>query len=168
MTPDIVFRDPCLLDFVGLRGAFSEKDLETALVRELGDFILELAELQLDGDEAAQSPVVEKQVQVVVAAVDGDALLALDEGEPNAELQYEVAASRSLSLNAPRSPTKSSRYGSRKTMSGVIRSSDRRVASSCLASCSGLRESEVRSNNIPWIFVRSVLTFQLSTRHISA
>jgi predicted nuclease of restriction endonuclease-like (RecB) superfamily len=42
MTPDIVFRDPYLLDFVGLRGAFSEKDLETALVRELGDFILEL------------------------------------------------------------------------------------------------------------------------------
>jgi predicted nuclease of restriction endonuclease-like (RecB) superfamily len=42
MTPDIVFRDPYLLDFVGLRGAFSERDLETALVRELGDFILEL------------------------------------------------------------------------------------------------------------------------------
>jgi predicted nuclease of restriction endonuclease-like (RecB) superfamily len=42
MTPDIVFRDPYLLDFLGLRGAFSEKDLETALVRELGDFILEL------------------------------------------------------------------------------------------------------------------------------
>lgn len=42
MTPDIIFRDPYFLDFVGLRGAFSEKDLETALVRELGDFILEL------------------------------------------------------------------------------------------------------------------------------
>jgi predicted nuclease of restriction endonuclease-like (RecB) superfamily len=42
MTPDIVFRDPYLLDFVGLRGAFSEKDLETALIRELADFILEL------------------------------------------------------------------------------------------------------------------------------
>ncbi len=42
MTPDLVFRDPYLLDFLGLRGAFSEKDLESALVRELADFILEL------------------------------------------------------------------------------------------------------------------------------
>ena len=47
MTPDIVFRDPYLLDFVGLRGAFSEKDLETALVRELGDFISDAPELHL-------------------------------------------------------------------------------------------------------------------------
>lgn len=42
MTPDIVFRDPYFLDFAGLRGAFTEKDLETALIKELGDFILEL------------------------------------------------------------------------------------------------------------------------------
>jgi predicted nuclease of restriction endonuclease-like (RecB) superfamily len=42
LTPDLVFRDPYLLDFVGLRGAFSEKDLEAALIRELGEFPLEL------------------------------------------------------------------------------------------------------------------------------
>ena len=28
MTPDMVFRDPYLLDFLGLSGAYSEKDLE--------------------------------------------------------------------------------------------------------------------------------------------
>ncbi len=31
MTPDLVFRDPYLLDFLGLSGAYSEKDLEAAI-----------------------------------------------------------------------------------------------------------------------------------------
>ena len=35
MTPDMVFRDPYLLDFLGLQGAFSEKDLENAILREM-------------------------------------------------------------------------------------------------------------------------------------
>lgn len=42
MTPDLVFRDPYLLDFLGLKGAFQEKDLEVAIVRELEAFLLEL------------------------------------------------------------------------------------------------------------------------------
>lgn len=42
MTPDIVFRDPYLLDFLGLRGAYQEKDLEAAILREMEAFILEL------------------------------------------------------------------------------------------------------------------------------
>lgn len=42
MTPDLVFRDPYLLDFLGLRGAFQERDLEAAILRELEAFILEL------------------------------------------------------------------------------------------------------------------------------
>lgn len=42
MTPDLVFRDPYLLSFAGLREAYSEKDLEAVILRELESFILEL------------------------------------------------------------------------------------------------------------------------------
>ena len=42
LTPDLVFRDPYLLDFLGLHDGFSEKDLESALVREMERFLLEL------------------------------------------------------------------------------------------------------------------------------
>jgi predicted nuclease of restriction endonuclease-like (RecB) superfamily len=42
MTPDLVFRNPYLLDFLGLRDTYSEKDLESAILRELEAFLLEL------------------------------------------------------------------------------------------------------------------------------
>jgi predicted nuclease of restriction endonuclease-like (RecB) superfamily len=42
LTPDLVFRDPYLLNFLGLADSYSEKDLETAILRELQQFILEL------------------------------------------------------------------------------------------------------------------------------
>ena len=42
MTPDLVFRDPYLLDFLGLKGAYQEKDLEAAILRELEAFIMEM------------------------------------------------------------------------------------------------------------------------------
>src|SRR6266545_2310982 len=42
LTPDLVFRDPYVLDFLGLADTYSEKDLETAILRELQQFILEL------------------------------------------------------------------------------------------------------------------------------
>lgn len=42
MTTDLVFRDPYLLDFLGLKGAYQEKDLEAAILRELEAFIMEL------------------------------------------------------------------------------------------------------------------------------
>jgi len=42
LTPDLVFRDPYLLDFLGLKDTYSEKDLETGILRELEAFILEL------------------------------------------------------------------------------------------------------------------------------
>ncbi len=42
MTPDLVFRDPYILDFLNLKDSYSEKDLETAILRELEKFILEL------------------------------------------------------------------------------------------------------------------------------
>lgn len=42
VTPDLVFRDPYLLDFLGLTDTYAEKDLEAAILRELETFILEL------------------------------------------------------------------------------------------------------------------------------
>jgi len=42
ITPDLVFRDPYILDFLGLKDCFSEKDLESAILRELESFILEI------------------------------------------------------------------------------------------------------------------------------
>ncbi len=42
LTPDMVFRDPCFLDFLGLTGHHVEKDVEEAILRELEAFILEL------------------------------------------------------------------------------------------------------------------------------
>jgi predicted nuclease of restriction endonuclease-like (RecB) superfamily len=44
LTPDLVFRDPYLLDFLGLADTYSESDLEMAILRELESFILELGE----------------------------------------------------------------------------------------------------------------------------
>ena len=61
LTPDLVFRDPYFLDFLGLSGAFQEKDLEAAILRDMEAFILELGvgftfaarqkRITLDGDD---------------------------------------------------------------------------------------------------------------------
>ncbi len=42
MSADLAFRDPYVLDFLGLRGDFSEKELEKALVADMRNAILEL------------------------------------------------------------------------------------------------------------------------------
>jgi len=42
LSPDLVFRDPYFLDFLQLKDTYSEKDLESAILRELESFILEL------------------------------------------------------------------------------------------------------------------------------
>ncbi len=44
LTPDLVFRDPYFLDFLGLKNTFNEKNLEDAVLRELESFILELGQ----------------------------------------------------------------------------------------------------------------------------
>ncbi len=44
LTPDLVFRDPYFLDFLGLKNTFSEKNLEDSILRELESFILELGQ----------------------------------------------------------------------------------------------------------------------------
>jgi predicted nuclease of restriction endonuclease-like (RecB) superfamily len=61
LTPDLVFKDPYVLDFLGLRDTYSERDLEAALLREIERFLLELGagfafverqkRITLDGDD---------------------------------------------------------------------------------------------------------------------
>jgi predicted nuclease of restriction endonuclease-like (RecB) superfamily len=42
LSPDLVFRDPYFLGFLGLKNSYSEKDLEAAILREMESSILEL------------------------------------------------------------------------------------------------------------------------------
>ena len=61
LTPDLVFRDPYILDFLGLNDRYLEKDLEDAILRELETFLLELGNgfaflgrqtrIQIDSDD---------------------------------------------------------------------------------------------------------------------
>ncbi|MBU1187583.1 MAG: DUF1016 family protein [Gammaproteobacteria bacterium] len=61
LTPDLVFRDPYILDFLGLKDRYLEKDLEDAILRELETFLLELGSsfaflgrqtrIQIDSDD---------------------------------------------------------------------------------------------------------------------
>jgi predicted nuclease of restriction endonuclease-like (RecB) superfamily len=61
MTPDLLMRDPYMLDFLGLHDCYLEPDLEAAIVREMEGFLLELGagftfvarqkRIQLDGDD---------------------------------------------------------------------------------------------------------------------
>lgn len=41
LSPDLVFRDPYFLDFLGLKDIYSERDLETTIIIELQKFITE-------------------------------------------------------------------------------------------------------------------------------
>jgi predicted nuclease of restriction endonuclease-like (RecB) superfamily len=61
LTPDLIFRDPYILDFLGLKDRYLEKDLENAILRELVIFLLELGNgfaflgrqtrIQIDSDD---------------------------------------------------------------------------------------------------------------------
>ncbi len=42
LSPDLVFKDPYVLDFLGLKDTYSEKDIESAILVELQKFIIEL------------------------------------------------------------------------------------------------------------------------------
>ncbi len=42
MTADLAFRDPYFLDFLGLHDTYSEKDLESTILANLQNFIVEL------------------------------------------------------------------------------------------------------------------------------
>lgn len=69
--------------FVFLQPA--QVQLHLALVR-----CLELADLQVNDDEPAESAVVEEQVDIEVVSVDDNPFLAVDEGETAAQLQNEA------------------------------------------------------------------------------
>jgi len=61
MTPELVFKDPYFLDFLGLNDRYLERDLEDAILRELEQFLLELGygfafmarqkRIQIDNDD---------------------------------------------------------------------------------------------------------------------
>lgn len=61
VTPALVFQDPYMLDFLQLADSYSEKDLESAILREIERFLLELGgsfafvarqkRITLDGDD---------------------------------------------------------------------------------------------------------------------
>ena len=61
LSPDLVFRDPYVLDFLGLKDRYLEQDLEDAILRELETFLLELGtgfaflarqqRIQIDSDD---------------------------------------------------------------------------------------------------------------------
>jgi len=61
LTPDLVFKDPYVLDFLGLRDTYSEKDLETAILRDIERFLLELG---------AGFAFVERQKRIVIDGED--------------------------------------------------------------------------------------------------
>ena len=61
LTPDLVFKDPYVLDFLGLRDTYSEKDLEAAILREIERFLLELG---------AGFAFVERQKRIVIDGED--------------------------------------------------------------------------------------------------
>lgn len=42
LNPDLVFRDPCFLDFINLDGKYSESDLENAILDNITEFLHEL------------------------------------------------------------------------------------------------------------------------------
>lgn len=61
MTPDLVLKDPYVLDFLGLQDRYFERDLEDAILREMEHFLLELGagftfiarqkRIQIDSDD---------------------------------------------------------------------------------------------------------------------
>jgi predicted nuclease of restriction endonuclease-like (RecB) superfamily len=61
LSPNLVLKDPYILDFLGLQDRYLEKDLEDAILRELESFLLELGagftfvarqkRLQIDNDD---------------------------------------------------------------------------------------------------------------------
>ena len=61
LTPPLVFKDPYVLDFLGLNDRYLERDLEDAILREIETFLLELGDgfaflgrqkrIQIDSDD---------------------------------------------------------------------------------------------------------------------
>lgn len=66
VSTDLVLRDPYLLDFLGLKDTYPEKDLESAILREMERFILELYLRWLDKHE--RKPGEEPPIGIILCA----------------------------------------------------------------------------------------------------
>ena len=44
LTPDLVFREPYLLDFLGMQDTYSEKDFESAIIRNMENVLMEFGD----------------------------------------------------------------------------------------------------------------------------
>lgn len=44
VSADLIFRDPYMLDFLGLKSAFSERDMEAAILADMEKFLLEMGD----------------------------------------------------------------------------------------------------------------------------
>jgi hypothetical protein len=102
--------------------------------------------------------VIEEQIDVVVVAVDDDALLPGNEGEAGAQLEQEsldLAQQRRFEVTLAvgvRQTEEVEQVGSWKTSSGVTSSFSRSAASSLRMTSSGFFESAVRSKSMLWTF----------------
>ncbi len=61
LSPDLVFRDPYFLNFLGLKDTYAEKDIEAGIAREMESFLLELG---------AGFTFVERQKRMVIGGED--------------------------------------------------------------------------------------------------
>ena len=96
LTPDLVFRDPYFLDFLGLKDRYLEKDIEDAIMREMENFILELGvgftfvarqkRITLDGDDFYLDLLFYHRRLRRLVAID----LKLDEFKPGDKGQMEL------------------------------------------------------------------------------
>lgn len=95
---------------------------------------VEVADLEFDGDESAQSPMIEEQVEVVVDAVHAHPLLSGDEGEAHSQsekeglhLTQDGGLEVLLGVGILKPEEIEQVEGARNTRSGVSRSSSRLI-----------------------------------------
>jgi len=96
LTPDMVFRDPYFLDFLGLKDRYLEKDIEDAIMREMELFILELGvgftfvarqkRIQIDNDDYSLDLLFYHRILKRLVAID----LKLGDFKPGDKGQMEL------------------------------------------------------------------------------
>lgn len=96
LTPDLVFLDPNLQDFLGLKTTYAEKDVEAAILREMESFILEMGvgfaflerqkRITVDGDDYYLDPLFYHRRLQRLVAID----LKLGDFKPAAKGQMEL------------------------------------------------------------------------------
>jgi predicted nuclease of restriction endonuclease-like (RecB) superfamily len=112
LTPDLVFRDPYFLDFLGLKDTYSEKDLEASLLREIESFLLELGSgfafiniLKAFNDQFGNidwkdadkiSKVITKEIPAKVAADKAYQNAMKNSDKQNARIEHDIALKKVL------------------------------------------------------------------------